>query len=121
MARPHRGRWLGHNPDSTFFKPMGIPANELQTTTLELDELETMRLVDGKQLKQTEAAEQMGISQSTIARLLASGRKKTALALAHGEALQLQKGNAPLNYHGLPNSPGDIDRRHGHRGRGNRV
>lgn len=102
MARPHKGRRIGHQPDSTDFKPAGIPASMLHTSTIGLDELEAMRLVDGEELKQTEAAERMGVSQSTIARLLASGRKKTALALAHGEALRLLQGDAPLNYHDLP-------------------
>lgn len=105
MGRPRSGRWIGHNPNTTFFKPAGIPAKELRTTSILLDELEAMRLVDGEGLKQTEAAEHMGISQSTIARLLASGRKKTALALAYGEALQLQQGDAPLNYCDAPSAP----------------
>ena len=98
MGRPHRGRWIGHQPDRTFFKPAGVPVKQLKTTTIEFDELAAMRLVDGEELKQTEAAEHMGISQSTIARLLSSGRKKAALALAHGEALKLQQGDAPLNF-----------------------
>ena len=98
MGRPHRGRRIGHQPGSTFFKPAGVPVSELKTTTIELDELEAMRLVDGEELKQTEAAEKMDVSQSTIARLLAAGRKKTALALAHGQALQLQQGDAPLEF-----------------------
>ncbi len=117
MGRPHRGRRIGHNPNTTFFKPAGIPAKELRITTIELDELEAMRLVDGEDLKQTEAAERMGISQSTIARLLASGRKKTALALAHGEALQLLQGEAPLNFHESTEPPCDGGRRgrHGRR------
>ncbi len=122
MARPHRGRWIGHNPDTVFFKPAGVPAKELRVTTIKLDELEAMRLVDGEELKQTEAAERMGISQSTIARLLSSGRKKTALALAHGEALQLLQGEAPLNFHESTEPPfgggrrGRHGRRGGHRG-----
>ncbi len=109
MGRPHRGRRIGHNPHATFFKPAGIPVKELRTTSILLDELEAMRLVDGEELKQTEAAERMGISQSTIARLLSSGRKKAALALAHGEALQLQQGDAPLNFQNTDSS---------HKGRG---
>lgn len=118
MGRPHRGRQIGHQPDSTFFKPAGVPVKRLQTTTIALDELEAMRLVDGEELKQTEAAERMGISQSTIARLLASGRKKTALALAHGEALQLQQGDAPLNFNKSTTPPcgGGHRGRHGRRG-----
>ncbi|MCF7849743.1 MAG: DUF134 domain-containing protein [Kiritimatiellales bacterium] len=117
MTRPHRGRWIGHSPEATFFKPAGVPASELRITAIPLDELEAMRLVDGEELKQTEAAEQMGISQSTIARLLSSGRKKTALALAHGEALQLQQGDAPLSFHAAAEqqAPG---RRRGRHGRG---
>ena len=120
MARPHKGRWIGHRPDTVFFKPAGVPVKELRTTTIELDELEAMRLVDGEGLKQTEAAEQMGISQSTIARLLSSGRKKTALALAHGEALQLRQGNAPLDFNQSTSPPcGDRHGRRGRRGRQN--
>lgn len=117
MARPHRGRLIGHNPECTLFKPAGVPSKELRTTTIGLDELETMRLVDGEQMKQIEAAEQMGISQSTIARLLASGRKKTALALAHGDAIQLLRGEAPLNFNELP---GATDSFFGGQGRGNK-
>ncbi len=121
MARPHRGRWIGHQPNSTFFKPAGVPVKELRTTMIELDELEAMRLVDGEELKQTEAAKRMGVSQSTIARLLSAGRKKTALALAHGEALQLLQGDAPLNFHESAEPPfGDGRRgRHGRRGGSN--
>jgi len=116
MPRPHRGRRIGHSPDSTYFKPAGVPIRELKTTIIELDELEAMRLVDGEGLKQTDAAEKMDISQSTIARLLASGRKKTALALAHGEALQLQQGAAPLDFQ----QPGGCARGNG-RGQGGRF
>jgi predicted DNA-binding protein (UPF0251 family) len=84
----------------------------LQTTTIELDELEAKRLVDRGDLTHTEAAEKMRISQSTIARLLSSGRKKTALALAHGEALKLQQGDAPLDFRpgrGCGRRRGNID------------
>lgn len=89
----------------------------LRINTIHLDELEAMRLVDADGLQQTEAAKRMGISQSTIARLLASGRRKTAYALSHGEALQLQQGSAPLNYQ-EPSVSGPPFRRRGRHGRG---
>jgi len=98
MPRPHRGRKIEHQPGCTYFKPAGVPVKQLKTTTLALDELEAMRLVDGEGLKQTEAAEKMEISQSTIARVLAAGRKKVALALAHGDALRFCQGDAPLDF-----------------------
>lgn len=117
MGRPHSERSIGHQPVSTFFKPSGVPMRELRIGTILFDELEAMRLVDAEGLQQTQAAQQMGISQSTIARLLSSGRGKTAHALAHGEALQLQQGDAPLNYQ-EPQGPGPRGRGRGRRGRG---
>jgi predicted DNA-binding protein (UPF0251 family) len=113
MGRPHSERQIGHQPDSTFFKPSGIPMRDLRITEILLDELEAMRLVDAEGLKQTEAAEKMGISQSTIARLLASGRQKTAHALSHGEALRLEQGAAPLNYGAQQRGGGRHRGRHG--------
>ena len=78
MVRPRRGRWIGCQPGATFFKPAGIPASTLRISSVDLDELEAMRLVDDEGLHQTEAAERMKISQSTVARLLESGRRKVA-------------------------------------------
>jgi predicted DNA-binding protein (UPF0251 family) len=94
--------------------------SELHISAIDLDELEAMRLVDAEGLSQVAAAKCMKISQSTIARLLASGRKKAAHALAHGQALQLQPGAAPLNYNreaagGMP----PHGRRRGRHGRQN--
>ena len=99
MARPRRGRWIGCNPGATFFKPAGIPASTLHIAVLDLDELEAMRLVDEEGLPQTQAAEQMKISQSTVARLLETGRAKVTHALVHGEALEIQQGDSPINFH----------------------
>lgn len=118
MGRPQRERLIGHQPDCTFFKPSGVPMSGLQVTTIIFDELEAMRLVDAEGLQQTQAAKEMGISQSTIARLLASGRKKTAHSLAHGEALQLQQGAAPLNYEKPQASAPHQGRQRGRHGRG---
>ena len=95
MVRPRRGRRIEHNPNVTFFKPAGVPAAILRICRIDLDELEAMRLVDGEGLHQTQAAERMGISQSTIARLLASGRKKVVQGLVQGEALEIQQSNVP--------------------------
>jgi len=121
MVRPRRGRWIGCNPGSTFFKPAGIPASTLRITSVDLDELEAMRLVDEEDLTQTEAAERMKISQPTVARLLEAGRKKVTYALVHGEALEIQQGDAPINFHpsmdGAP-CPRGRGRRRGRHGRG---
>jgi len=122
MPRPHRGRWVGCNPGVTFFKPAGVPASALRVCRVDLDELEAMRLVDEEGLHQTQAAERMKVSQSTVARLLEAGRRKVTRALVHGEALEIQQGEAPINFHmpstGPLGSGGRGRGRHGRRGRG---
>ena len=58
------------------FKPSGIPACELETVVLKLDEFEAMRLCDYDGKSQIEASQAMGVSRGTVQRLLLSGRKK---------------------------------------------
>ena len=69
------------------FKPAGIPLSDLAPVVLELDELEALRLCDAEDLTQEEAGRRMGVSRGTVQRLLATARKKTALALSEGRAL----------------------------------
>ncbi|MBI9100503.1 MAG: DUF134 domain-containing protein [Spirochaetaceae bacterium] len=71
------------------FKPSGIPARDLEKTTLHLDEFEALRLCDYDGLSQIEAGEAMGISRGTIQRLLISGRKKIVDVLLHSKELIL--------------------------------
>jgi len=78
---PHRA------PGSLVFKPAGTPLKEMEQVTLELDELEALRLCDGEGLSQQGAGEQMGISRGTVQRLVSTGRKKIIEALLGGRAL----------------------------------
>lgn len=116
MVRPHSRRKIGHHLGATFFKPAGVPTKDLEVTVIGLDELEAMRLVDGTGMKQVDAASQMNISQSTIARILSSGRKKCANALTNGEALQLEAGEVPLHF----NSKAGCGKRRRRCGHGNK-
>jgi predicted DNA-binding protein (UPF0251 family) len=59
----------------------------MEQVTLELDELEALRLCDGEGLSQQNAGEQMGISRGTVQRLVSSGRKKIIGALLTSRAL----------------------------------
>ncbi len=54
---------------------------------LSYDEFEALRLVDGEDLSQEEAAKRMGVSRGTVWRLIASGRKKIIKAIAEGREL----------------------------------
>jgi predicted DNA-binding protein (UPF0251 family) len=87
MARPKICRKIALNPTVTIFKPRGIPACDLAIVTLEMDELEAIRLADFKGLYHETAAEQMKISRTTFGRVLEQAHRKIADALLHGKAL----------------------------------
>lgn len=63
---------------------------QLEEITLELDEVEALRLVEAEGMEQTAAAVKMGISQSTIQRILAGARQKVARAIIGGQALRIE-------------------------------
>ncbi len=93
MPRPKKVRKIRFNPDVTYFKPRGVPLSELEDVALSLEELEALRLVDLEKMNQTEAAERMDISQSTLHRVLTSGRKKLTEALVEGKAISVKGGD----------------------------
>ncbi len=76
-----------------MFKPVGVPARELEVELLRHDELEALHLCDGLGLTQEEAGERMGVSRGTVQRLLAEARRKVATALVEGKALRLETGD----------------------------
>ncbi len=123
MPRPFSRRFVGWQPHVSLFKPAGVPAGELETIVLSLDEVETLRLADLNAQYQEAAAGQMKISRATFARIIESARRKVADALIHGKALQIQTepGDVPPAY---ALAPGACHRRgcgcHGH-GRGRYI
>ncbi len=61
--------------------------SEVDRITLFRDELEALKLCDLDDLTQEEAGRKMGVSRGTVQRILSSGRKKVAAALAGGKAV----------------------------------
>lgn len=91
MPRPRCPRQVAFSPSVTYFKPAGIPLRELEELVLRPDELESLRLADLEGLYQEEAAERMGISRPTFARLVETARRKVADALVNGRAIRLER------------------------------
>jgi len=91
MVRPIKKRKVVFDPNVTYFKPRAVPLSELKEVELASDELEALRLCDYKKLGQIKAAKKMGVSQSTLQRILTSGRKKVTEALIKGKAIKIQK------------------------------
>ncbi|MBR9701761.1 DUF134 domain-containing protein [Candidatus Pacearchaeota archaeon] len=90
MPRPCKRRRVRGRPNSSYFKPAGIRMIELEESSLTMPEFEAIRLVDLKEISQEEAGKQMQISQSTLSRILKSGRKKIADAIVNGKAIRIK-------------------------------
>ncbi|OIO79889.1 MAG: hypothetical protein COW11_03825 [Candidatus Omnitrophica bacterium CG12_big_fil_rev_8_21_14_0_65_43_15] len=92
MPRPFILRKVCCRPDSNYFKPRGIPIDQLKEIILTMDELEAVRLADLQEMYQEDAAKKMNISRQTFANIVASARKKIADCLVNGKALKIEGG-----------------------------
>ena len=66
MVRPRKIKTVNFDPRITYFKPQGVPLNELEEVNLTVDELETLRLSNLEKTSQIDAADKMKVHQSTF-------------------------------------------------------
>ncbi len=92
MPRPRKQRILAREPKPAIYKPAGVPLDGLRRVTLLHEEQEALRLADLEGLTQAEAASRMGVSRSTFQRTITQARRRVALALIEGHALQIEGG-----------------------------
>jgi predicted DNA-binding protein (UPF0251 family) len=118
MPRPHNFRMVGCLPQSSYFKPRGVPLSVLQHINLSIDEFEAVRLADFEGLYQEDAAVRMNISRQTFGRILESAHKKIADALVNGKALSIEGGPYELDPRLAPFSQMGSKRFRGGRGGG---
>jgi uncharacterized protein len=97
MPRPERCRQIGAKPSYTAFKPQGIPSGVLEQVTLQLDELEAVRLVDLLGMYQEEAAAKLSVSRQTLGNILETARRKITDVIANGKALVIEGGTVHSN------------------------
>jgi predicted DNA-binding protein (UPF0251 family) len=90
MSRPKGRRRLCFCPKCHDFQPQALSSTPLEEVILMADEIEAIKLHDFDGLDQNQAAESMEISQSTFARILASGQRKMAEAVCMGKAIKIQ-------------------------------
>ena len=93
MPRPRRFRWVRAQPNSTYFKPRGIPLAALEEVILTVEEHEAIRLADMEGLHQEDAAERMNVSRATFGRIIASARTKIADAIMNAKAIRIGGGD----------------------------
>ena len=89
MPRPRKCRRIEGCPKSCFFKPQGVPMQELAEVYLTMDGFEALRLADYEGLTTGEGAERMHVSRHTFGRTLAEARRAVARALVDGLALHI--------------------------------
>lgn len=97
MPRSKCRRHIENEPDTTYFKPVGIPLRELNEISLELDELEAIRLADLEGMYQDKAADRMKVSRQTFGRIIGSAHKKIAEALINGKAIKINTSTLKAN------------------------
>lgn len=93
MPRPVKFRRVEFFPKDTYFVPLGKPKCELGEVVLKVEELEAMRLKDIEGLNQEECAEKMQVSRQTFQNIIDDARKKVAIALSEGKAININGGN----------------------------
>jgi uncharacterized protein len=90
MSRPKKCRCITCIPGAYYYKPRGIPLVNLIEVSLNLDELEALRLADYEGLYHEEAAKSMNVSRATFGRILDTARHKIVGAIVNGNALKIE-------------------------------
>ncbi len=96
MPRKRRGRRrgkrrVGQVPQGRCFS--SSQEGEDPEVVLKVEEVETLRLVDLKNMNQEEAANEMGVSRKTLWNDLQTARKKVAKALTQGKTIRIKGGS----------------------------
>lgn len=91
MSRPRSPKKICFCPKVTYFKPRGIPLNQLKVVSLTKEEMEALRLKNIEELDQKECAKKMNTSQSTIQRILQVAHKKITTAIINGTAIEIEE------------------------------
>lgn len=97
--RPKKIRRIGCKPGDRCFRPLHVPREKIQVTTITLDELEALRLCDLEYLEQNAAARRMKVHRSTVSRILTAARRKVAQALVHHHGIRIEGGTCSYKKH----------------------
>ena len=89
MARPVRCRRITAYPANWVFTP---DQKTEDSVVLQLDEYETIRLIDHLQRTQEECAAEMNVSRATVAGIYENARRKLADALVNGKQIRIGGG-----------------------------
>ena len=92
MPRPRKCRKVCCLPDNDGFVPVR-GGEELTPIVLNVDEYESIRLIDREGFSQEQCGEYMRIASTTVQQIYAAARKKLADALVEGLPLRIEGGD----------------------------
>jgi len=95
VPRPTKCRKVCGLPDNSEFYPTGCK-REHEPIILNVDEYETIRLIDKEGFSQEECSEHMNIARTTVQLIYTSARKKIGSALVEGLPIKIEGGNYRL-------------------------
>lgn len=91
MPRPCKNRRVSIDPACYYFKPRGIPMDNLEEVILEHDELEALKLADFLALSHEAGADKMKISRATFGRIIEKARYKITDCILNGKAIRINE------------------------------
>ncbi|MGM0666339.1 MAG: DUF134 domain-containing protein [Bacteroidota bacterium] len=97
MARRKQLRKIIAPPIFTGYKPYGCAKGYKGSIELFYEEYEAIKMTDYDSLTYEEAADLMGVSRATFARIRESARRKIGKALVEGKEIKAVYGNAYMD------------------------
>lgn len=92
MARNKQNRVIQQPPKVKGFNPMGTYTPKIESVKLNLEEYESIRLIDYENLSQEQASVYIKVSRPTLTRIYDSARKKISKALINGNQILIEGG-----------------------------
>ena len=95
MPRPKKCRRICDYPQTPSFIPAEMP-EPMDAVILNLEEYETIRLIDKEGLSQEQCGDFMQVARTTVQQIYSSARKKLANVLVDGLPLRIEGGDYQL-------------------------
>ncbi len=95
MPRPRKCRKVCCLPNNSGFIPIN-GNNHSDIIILNVDEYESIRLIDKEGFSQEQCGEYMNIARTTVQQIYTSARKKLAIALVEGLPIRIEGGDYQL-------------------------
>lgn len=96
MSRPPKPRMICEFPDYSVFGPKGAKMNKLKQVAMNIDEWETIKLIDYMGFTQEQAADHMKVARTTVQRIYNLARQKVAEMFVEGTAIVIEGGEVVL-------------------------